>query len=341
MKGGNLFEDIRLSGNSLHMKQSGVGLVSVVVPLYNREDMIADTIESVIAQDTTASLEIIVIDDGSTDDSFAVVERLQEKHSNILLERRSNGGVCSARNIGFSLAKGEFIQFLDSDDLLHCTKFARQLSVLLSNAQADICTCNSVFLNEDGAETPGFELDPAFSQENFLSSVFSKNLWHLHAPLYRRQAIERIGLWNEDLKCLEDWEYSCRAAIAGCQIVHVPEALAIVRQHEGERLSHSPLRVVSQHLRSTFSGLLGRFKSEEVPRVVCDQIARHLFSAGRGLIECGDIAEGIACFREARRCAKGKPLRLRLYTFSALSQLLGHRRFLRWSRRLASITKGT
>lgn len=294
--------------------------------------MIVETLQSVLEQKTNARIEIIVIDDGSTDDGFSVVDAFRAKHSNIKLARQENQGVCAARNHGTALSTGDFIQFLDSDDLLDRLKIENQVSALAAAPRADLCTCDSVFLSKENALTPGYRVSKSFCQDDFLAKVLRSNLWHVHSPLYRRRAIERIGPWNESLKCLEDWEYSCRAALADCQVVHVPQSLALVRQHEGERLSHAPLEIVSGHLYQVFGSVLDKLNTSNASEDCFDQVARHLFSAGRGFVECGRIDEATKCFEESRRAAKSISLRIQLGLFSLTSRLLGHNRFLRWSR---------
>ena len=103
-------------------------LVSVVIPTYNRGALIAQTIESVLAQDLPPeSVEIIIVDDGSTDETFDILQRLYSSHGQVRLFQTSNGGVAAARNFGVEQARGEFIAFLDHDDLWLPQKLRLQL----------------------------------------------------------------------------------------------------------------------------------------------------------------------------------------------------------------------
>ncbi|HUH78182.1 MAG TPA: glycosyltransferase family 2 protein, partial [Devosia sp.] len=111
-------------------------LVSIVIPAFNAAPFIERTLRSASAQ-THAAIEILVVDDGSTDETAAVVERLTTTDSRIRLFRKPNGGVASARNLGLQQARGEWVSFLDADDLWHPAKVARQLEYVKGRAPSE------------------------------------------------------------------------------------------------------------------------------------------------------------------------------------------------------------
>src|SRR5690554_2487133 len=104
-------------------------LVSILMPLYNAEKWIEATIQSVVNQ-TYTNWELIVVDDGSSDNSYAIVKALSAKDKRIRLVQQKNRGACAARNMAFELSKGTYIQYLDADDLLSSNKIEKQLQAL-------------------------------------------------------------------------------------------------------------------------------------------------------------------------------------------------------------------
>lgn len=120
------------------MEQSGK--VSVIIPLYNGEKYIEDTVGSVLHADYK-NMEVIIVDDGSTDNSYGICERLRQRDDRIVLHRKENGGVASARNQGVSMASGNYLCFCDQDDTVDRTCYAEQVRRLESD-QSDICMCS-------------------------------------------------------------------------------------------------------------------------------------------------------------------------------------------------------
>ncbi len=118
--------------------------ISVILPVYNRPTMLVESVGSVLAQ-TFTDWEIIIVDDGSTDDTPAVAARLVAEHRpRIQYLRQANAGPGAARNTGLEAARGEFIQFLDSDDLLAPEKFARQVALLDAHPERGVCYCTTL-----------------------------------------------------------------------------------------------------------------------------------------------------------------------------------------------------
>ena len=103
--------------------------VSILIPLYNSEEYIAETIDSCLNQ-TYDNIEIIIVDDGSTDSGLNIVREYENKHKNIKVEAQKNSGAPVARNRAFILSTGEYIQYIDADDLLHPDKIRLQMEVL-------------------------------------------------------------------------------------------------------------------------------------------------------------------------------------------------------------------
>lgn len=210
------------------------GLVSVIVPTFNRATMLSSVVESVAAQ-TYRPLELIIVNDGSTDATGRVSEELAAMHEGLIsVVHRENGGAGGARETGRQVARGEFIQYLDSDDWIAPRKIERQVAAFRANPDADLCYCRTQELIEGRAEGCGTR--PV--SDEVLTSIFpqflSGRLWHTIAPLYRASLTDRMGPWT-DLRQEEDLEYDARAGAVGARLIYVPETLAEHRHHFGFR----------------------------------------------------------------------------------------------------------
>ncbi|MDZ8137918.1 MAG: glycosyltransferase [Nostoc sp. DedQUE04] len=182
--------------------------ISVIIPAYNSERTIVDTIVSV-QQQTFSDFEIIVINDGSTDGTLKLLDEL--KDSRIKVFSYENGGLSVARNRGISHAKGDFIAFLDADDLWTADKLELQLEALQKNPEAGVAYSWTYFMDE---QTGNCHLDrPIFFQGKVLANLLT---WNFIAsgsnPLIRKQAIESVGEFEPSVSGAADWDYWLRLA---------------------------------------------------------------------------------------------------------------------------------
>ena len=201
-------------------------LVSVIIPLYNAEKYIAETLQNVLEQ-TYSPIEILVVDDGSSDNSLAIARTFECK--NVKIFTQPNCGASAARNLGLREAKGDFIQFLDADDLLSENKIEQQIKILL-NYPNTISTSSIVhFFDGEIKNTSGTENDNYFLYDSDNPSEFLLNLYGgngeggfitVHSWLTPRQLIDRVGYWNEALTVDDDGEYFCRVVLAADGVRH-------------------------------------------------------------------------------------------------------------------------
>lgn len=211
------------------------GLVSTILPVYNRAGLLAQSAESVLGQ-TYRETELIVVDDGSTDDTGDAGQRLEAAHPDrVRYVRQENAGPGAARNLGLSLARGEFIQYLDSDDLLGPRKFELQVEALERNPEANVCYCRTLRRNLSSGEEKVWA-KTGESIERIFPDFLPKRGWATLTPLWRRSMCERIGPWA-NLRVMEDWEHDLRAGLIDAKIVRVDEPLAVVQDHSGDRAS--------------------------------------------------------------------------------------------------------
>lgn len=209
-------------------------LVSVIIPNFNYERYIAQAIESVLAQDYK-EIEIIVVDDGSTDNS---IEILSEFGSRITLIKNSNCGASIARNFGLMSAKGELIAYLDADDFWLPTKISSQVD-LMKEAKVDLVYCQMKVLDEKGQTTwDSTQLKSGSFKGDFLKNPASTPL----APstvLMSRRLVALAGIWDSSMKSpSEDFDYFRRCS-KFTDFAAIDEALVIHRDHPGSLTARS------------------------------------------------------------------------------------------------------
>ena len=196
-----------------------VPLVSIIIPTFNREDTILKSVESALGQ-TYRELEVIVVDDGSTD---RTVERLGVFGDRIRIVRQENAGPSAARNAGVAVARGEIVSFLDSDDEWLPEKISRQVA-LMDRAGDDMtcCVCNATVYGEEGervGDTFGCaSIAPGFTEgewTNPLNLLATRFLLFNQVFAVRKREFERVGGYDSRLWLLEDYELSMRLANSG------------------------------------------------------------------------------------------------------------------------------
>lgn len=215
------------------------GLVSVIVPVRNRAAMVEEAIASVLAQDYRP-IEIIVVDDGSTDSTPHALNLLAEDRPEIRVIRRENGGPGAARETGRALARGEFIQYLDSDDLLLPGKFSAQIAALTEQPECGVSYGMTRFRRANGDIVEGAWKGSGAKVETMFPAFLESRWWDTPNPLYRRELCDRAGAWMTT-RVEEDWEYDCRIASLGVRLAYVPAYVCEVRDHALERLSRGGL----------------------------------------------------------------------------------------------------
>jgi glycosyltransferase involved in cell wall biosynthesis len=199
--------------------------ISVIIPVYNGEKTISKTIQSVQAQ-TFSNLEIIVINDGSTDGTLEKISTI--KDSRIKIFSYTNGGLPVARNRGISHATGEFLTFLDADDLWTPDKLELQLAALQAHPEAGVAYSWSVFMDEQGEYF--HEDDPILYEGNVLPKLLLRNfIAHGSNLLIRREAIESVGEFDPTVPPCADWDFYLRLA-ARWSFVVVPKSQILYRQ---------------------------------------------------------------------------------------------------------------
>lgn len=201
-----------------------VPLVSIIIPCYNAGRWLAQTLESALAQ-THPSIEIIVVDDGSSDNSLAIARSFEPR--GVCVVAQANSGASAARNHGLRLARGEFILFLDADDLLSPDAVARQATALEGKPDHIAFGAWARFHDDPAAAVftphPGWHDSPALD--------WIKETWRDTEPMYQcgnflipRPLLNRAGGWDERLSLIDDFEFFTRLILASTGLVFISEA---------------------------------------------------------------------------------------------------------------------
>ncbi|RXG20449.1 glycosyltransferase family 2 protein [Leeuwenhoekiella aequorea] len=209
-------------------------LVSVIIPVYNREEFILKTLDSVYNSDYRP-IELVLIDDGSSDKSFEIIKNYQQKKNavdfKIIAQKQINKGAPAARNYGYSLSSGDFIQFLDSDDLIESNKF----SIQIKNSQslkADFMLCDFIM-----------KYIPSGTTVYHSNAARIKKILKTHgsfgcgSPLILRKLADKVK-WNEKLNRNQDVDYFQKAALLADTLIYIEKPLYIYLRHDQERISN-------------------------------------------------------------------------------------------------------
>lgn len=215
--------------------------VSVVIPVYNGADYLAETLESVFTQ-TYSDYEVVCVDDGSTDASVSIIRGFEER---VALIQQCNAGGCAARNEGVRRSSGPYIAFLDQDDRWYPRKLEQQVKALDANPDAVLALCNSDRMDTEGrllqvgatvTERPGLLTEPLgrlIGEDQLLSS----------AIMVRREAFVRAGMFDEQLHGFEDFDLAARLRQEG-RFLFIAEPGMCYRINQGGQSQSGGLRII-------------------------------------------------------------------------------------------------
>lgn len=293
-------------------------LISVVIPTFNRAYCLGATLQSVLAQ-TVSDLEVIVVDDGSTDGTLALLKTFGER---IKVVQQKNTGVSAARNAGVKAARGKWIAFQDSDDLWLPEKLAKQLAALQKNGGR---WCATLAVDEKGKPAAQFggvvgkEISPKifFSPSAELIELVGCAHPALQSMMLEKELIQEAGLFDEELVAAEDTEFIFRLSLlAGMYFLNEP--LVIISEATSDSLTRSVDPVRRERRFDSYLVAQRKIHRQLVARGAARQVfVRHLiayFALSRAELACvaGEFsrarsfaADSIRCggLRNAIRCA--------------------------------------
>lgn len=268
-------------------------LVSVVIPCYNAEETLGEAIESALVQ-THPFVEVIVIDDGSTDNSLSIVQNFSGR---VRLWRQENLGGCSARNRGVELAQGEWIQFLDADDLLDRDKINRQLP-MVRRYPNDTVYCDYRRVDSDGCIDKSLS-SPPVDEDDAVVFILKHYGITTSTPIHSRERLLRVDGFREALPCSQERDLHLRLACAGHGFRFHAEKLITIRKKAGS-VSEDFVRVLREHrgIADHAIGLLqGSGNLTDRRRAA---FAGFLARDARAFLQRGYRSEAMASFRQAR-----------------------------------------
>ncbi|MBR5443653.1 MAG: glycosyltransferase family 2 protein [Paludibacteraceae bacterium] len=243
-------------------------LVSIIMPAYNASAYIAEAIESVLDQ-TWTNWELIIVDDGSTDDTLQIVRQFAAQDNRIQVYHQANQGGCVARNTALKHIIGDYIQYLDADDKLERNKLSLQLNTDLDEDTIVYGSCLRLLANGQCTKASMWSLC-----QDYVPAVDAQvAIWENHLNsfpystyLLPRKLVMAVGNWNESLMRAQDCEYMARVLALAKQLLYVPDAIFYYRQVENS-VSGKPLS--QQQLQSE--------------ALVCDVIADVILSHSKSI----------------------------------------------------------
>ncbi len=205
--------------------------VSVIIPVYNGEKYIAECIKSIYEQ-TYKKFEIIIIDDGSTDNSIEVIENIKNEEVRIISQK--NGDVSKARNEGIKNASGDLIAFLDQDDKWLPEKLQKCVKIFNELEKVDLVFHDIIKLFSSGKTHRAKDkhnIALSLNNENIFQKLVVKNVLMPSAVMVRKESILKAGLFDTSFKTCGDYEMWLRMALLKMEFKYLPEALTIYRIH--------------------------------------------------------------------------------------------------------------
>ncbi len=311
------------------------GLVSVIIPTYNRAPLIAETLDSVQGE-TYRPIEVLVVDDGSTDNTRQVVQGWKDRFAGearlrVRYLRQENSGAPAARNRGLVESHGEFIQFLDSYDLLHPGKLSAQVRAMREEPQVQYVFSRWEEFSETG-QPPRHRWSPRFSpdRDDLLDLMAGKDmgqnlpLWTANG-LYRRALCRRIGPWDISQRRLQDRLYNLRLLALDVPYRYLPRVHVRARIHCGGRIEDTFADPEAlENMRATWgkvqmllqrSGLLNRRRKRF--------LARMYYGLARPAFIAEDTELGMELLRAGLAVCPPSGTRLKLLVTRSLYAVLG------------------
>lgn len=222
-------------------------LVSIVMPCYNAAPHLAQSVGSVLAQ-TAGNWELVVVDDGSSDDSWQELGRLASGEPRIRAFRQANAGAAAARNHALREARGDYITFLDADDTWHPDFLESMQAALNNTAGHGLAYCGWQNRGLGGGRDAPF-VPPDYEDGNKVEALLGGCRWPIHAAMVPGDAIRQCGGFDEELSSCMDYDLWLRLGSV-LRLVRVPRVLAYYHHHGGEQITKNRARIALNHWRA-------------------------------------------------------------------------------------------
>lgn len=315
--------------------------VSVIIPTYNTEKYIAETLGSVLNQ-TYDDFEIIVVDDESKDSTITILEKYQENYpGKVRLIKKRNGGPASARNKGIEAAKGEYIAFNDADDLWVPTKLAKQISYFEScGPDVGMVYTDARKFDEEGVWTLPSNMQHRYMEGKVYKELLKSNFIPNQSVIVRKACFDVTGLMDESTDLISSEDYEMWLRIAGnFEIKFLDEILSLYREHsEGinkraDNAIKATIGVIEKQLR-LFVG------NDEMEQYITTLLAKRYYSAGYYYLRIGELNIARAKFKKSLSFKTSTKTKIMyLLSFLPHSALRLSNRIIKTARKPEGITK--
>tara|TARA_R100000935_G_scaffold1517_1_gene4875 strand:+ start:56862 stop:57821 length:960 start_codon:yes stop_codon:yes gene_type:complete len=210
-------------------------LISIIIPTYNREELIEETLTSIKSQ-TYRNWECIIVDDGSTDNTFARINNISNKDERFKIVRRPSNrkpGGNGARNYGLEISNGDYVNWFDSDDLMIANKLAFQLGMLQEDNDLDFVISQCTIFKNTPDKIIGVMSKNVFSENLFEDFVKKKVKFFTPSVLFKKSYLLKNNLsFDETLKAGQEWEFFARVLYNNPKSNYTMESLSLIRQHK-------------------------------------------------------------------------------------------------------------
>ncbi len=261
-------------------------LISIIVPIYNTEAYLAETIASVLAQ-TYSKWELLLIDDGSTDESARICKTYSEQDQRISYHFKNNGGQASARNLGIKISKGDWIAFLDADDLWLPEKLSHQIEDIREKQPDFLYGLGFYYYPEKDNQLVSYDwIVGERSAANFFQILYTSCAVNTNTVMIKKSLLQEVGLFNEApvMRGTEDWDLWLRIAKKVQRIYGSPNRDVYYRihgngiHHQHVRMLRGKLAIYEQYDRDPSIGRLKRLRQY---RYVYRELMNHLWEEKR------------------------------------------------------------
>lgn len=310
-------------------------LVSIIIPVYNKAAFIRDTLDSALAQ-TYPNTEIILVDDGSSDGSLKILEKYTEDFpEKIRLFAQKNAGVSPATNKGINMAKGDYIQFLDADDLLSPNKIENQIKLLAGHSLGAISICEWVTFRDKPEEHERWSLkvfkDYSEPVEIGLDFFNRSEMMADSCYLVPRKLIDKVGPWNDALTINQDGEFFFRVILQACEVLFEPTGRVFYRKPAINNVSQQKSYRASQSLLESYRcyerELLKKEDSQRVREALAKNYLRFIYVTYPKFPDLIKEAE-----KEIGKFAFSKPVSIGGPKFQQISKWIGFKNAVRVKR---------
>lgn len=233
--------------------------ITVLLPVYNSGKFLQQALDSILAQ-TFTDLELLAIDDGSTDDSLAILRRCEDPRIRVVAHEQ-NQGLIATLNEGLEMARGAYIARMDNDDVMLPERLAKQMDFLDADQDIAVVACFVDFVNVDGETCGSWDVDRATANEDQIAKMLPRTNCIAHPTvMIRREALGDLR-YDPQQRGAEDWDLWLRMRARGLRIAKLPEALLLYRQHSGSIMGMAKQEVLYERrlLRSRWRFLRGEW----------------------------------------------------------------------------------